>query len=71
LDASLKFALQEDHPDGCCGPEQVQWVGVCLGRPALFVTTDRQTDTTVAFIYKMDYGIHFKMETFMMHIKSI
>jgi len=45
LDASLKFALQEDHPDGCCGP-LVGPMGGCLPwppRPALFVTTDRQT----------------------------
>jgi len=35
------------------GRQQVQWAGVCLGRPALFVTTDKQTNTTVAFIYRM------------------
>jgi Fe-S cluster biogenesis protein NfuA len=39
------------------GRQQVQWTGVCPGCLALFVTTDRQidrqTDTTVVFIYKM------------------
>jgi len=58
------FALQEDHPDGCCGPP-AGLVGGCLPWPpcpalplpcpcpALFVTTNRQIDTTVALIYKM------------------
>jgi len=59
LDASLKFALQEDHPDGCCGPP-IGPVGGCLPWPpcpALFVTTDRQIDTTVALIYKIIFKI--------------
>jgi len=61
LDASLKFALQKDHLDGCCGPPAGP-VGGCFlwppyPCPALFVTTDRQidrqTDSTVAFTYKI------------------
>ncbi len=39
------------------------WAGVCPGRPALpypcpalFIVTDRQTDTTFTFIYKMEEG---------------
>jgi hypothetical protein len=39
------------------GRQQVQWAGVYPGRPALFVIIDRQinkqTDTTVAFIYEI------------------
>ncbi len=32
MDASLKFALQEDHPDGCCGPPAGP-LGGCLPWP--------------------------------------
>ncbi len=34
------------------GRQQVQWAGVCPGLPCLSPQTDRQTDTTVAFIYQ-------------------
>jgi hypothetical protein len=50
------------HPDSCCEPP-TGLVGGCLPWspcpalpcpcPAMFVTIDRQTDTTVAFIYKI------------------
>jgi len=46
------------HPDGCCRPLAGP-MGGCLAwspSPALFVTTNRQTDTTVAFIYKMEHS---------------
>jgi hypothetical protein len=54
LDASLKFALQEDHPDGCCKPPAGP-VGECLPWPpypclALFVTTDKQTPLLLLYI---------------------
>jgi hypothetical protein len=58
------FTLQEDHPDGCCRPP-VGLMGVCLPcpalpclTPALFVTTDRQTNrqTPLLFLYIGWYG---------------
>ncbi len=65
LDASLKFALQEDHPDCCCGLPAGP-VGGCLPWPPCRAVscpcpcpvchhrqTDRQIDTTIVFIYKI------------------
>jgi hypothetical protein len=50
------------------------WVGVCPGRPALpypcpalFVVTDRQIDTTFAFIYKMEEGEYSWISSSFLH----
>ncbi len=50
----ITFALQEDHPDGCCGSPAgpvdgcLRW-SLCPALPCL----SPQTDTTVALIYKI------------------